>query len=127
MNGIDVARDPTDQIAGALLIVKRKRQPLNMGIDGSPEIVGDPLPNARGEVFFCVGADGIQHRNCQNRNTSELEHGQFVSPEKCVNTLHDPRMARARTQHIIQNNFQRPGLEQICRALTGHRKQSQQQ
>ena len=45
LNGVNVGGDPAYQIPRLFLIVIRKREPLDMGIENATKVVGDPLPN----------------------------------------------------------------------------------
>ena len=52
LNAVDVARDPADEVAGALLVVFGERQAMNVVIERPPQVVHHPLADAGGEVVF---------------------------------------------------------------------------
>ena len=78
LDGIDIAGDAADQVAGLLLIVIGERQALDMRIERLPQIVHDPLADAGGKILFGVGADGVEDRDHQDGDGGELQDAEFV-------------------------------------------------
>ena len=86
---VHVAGDAADQVSGPLVVMERQRKPLYVGIKRAPQIKGDPLPDAGGEVFFRVRRDGIERRNEHHRQAGKLHDRKLVSGAQMLHEVQD--------------------------------------
>src|SRR5262249_3131338 len=110
LNRVNITCDTADEVAGALLIMESQREFLNVRIDSSSQIVGNPLGNAGRQVFFDITGDRIQQSNCQYGHARETQHWQFIVPHDGLDPLSGCGMAFPGSQYVIKDDFQRPWL-----------------
>src|SRR5581483_4389285 len=113
---INVARDATDEIAGAFSIVIRKRKLLNVAVENAPQIMHHPLPDAGREIFFEVRTNRAEYGNHDDREDREIENGKLICADY-ADRARQPIRHALRSKHVIEDNFQRPRIEQIGNAL----------
>ena len=128
LNGIDVAGDATDEIAGLCLIVKGERKPLNVGIKNAPEVVRDPLADAGCDVLFDVRADGVENGDSEHGDGGEFEDRVFIGAGHIGNEVVQPTVRGLfRLQNAIEDNLDGPGVQQIGDTFAGHRREADDQ
>ena len=78
---IDVGRDAANQIAGAFMIVKGKRESLNVTVEHPPQVMHHPLANAGGQVLFTIGAERTDDRYHEHAEDRKVENGKLISAD----------------------------------------------
>ena len=81
MNGVDVAGDAADQVAGLFLIVIRERQALDMRVKRAPQVVHHPLADAGGEILFGVGANCVHESDGEHGDGGKLQNRQPIGAD----------------------------------------------
>ena len=56
----------------------RQRQPLNMIVKSSAQIVRDPLADARGQIFFGVRTNRPENGNRGDRSKGKIQDGKLT-------------------------------------------------
>ena len=125
--GFDVAGDPRDQVAGPRLVVFGERQPLNVVVERPAQVVSHPLTDARGQVFLEVGADGADNRNDRDRGYGEVQNRIVVLAEQPGHDSAKPSGKLLRLQNVIDDNLDRPRLENVRERFAQHGHQRERQ
>jgi len=113
LNIVDVTGHSADQVAGAILVVEGERQPLHVRVDRAAQIVGDPLPDAGGQVLFGIGRNRVENGDQQNGDAGELHGREFVGAEDVLDEERNARFAGASFEYFIEDDLQRPRLKQV--------------
>ena len=78
MHGVNIASHAADQVAGLLVIVISERQPLDLRVEGTPQVVHYPLAGAGGEVLLRVAASRSGDGDDQRGGCREAQNSQPV-------------------------------------------------
>ncbi len=101
LNGVDVAGDAADQVAGLFVVVVGERQPLDVGIERAPQVVHHPLADAGGQIFLGVRTDRSDDGDHQRRDRSQLQNSEAAVARRGKQGLAVPF-----TEHV-QNRWPR--------------------
>jgi hypothetical protein len=124
LDGVDVARDPADHVAGARFAVLDEREPLDPVIQHQPQIVRDPLADGGGEILFGVRADRAQHGDEDDGRQRENQDGNLV----VADPRDDDRRPSAQLlvlQHVVDDDLDRPRFEDVGERFADHRDERQ--
>src|SRR6185369_4306347 len=100
---VDVAGNSADQVASAVLVVKREREPLHVGVNGAPKIVGYPLPDAGREVLLRVSGNGIENGDGEHRDAGELHGCQLSGSEEAAHQVRHGGLVTVALEDFVQN------------------------
>ncbi len=78
LDRLDITGYTADQVTCASLIVLGERQFRDVVIKGPPQIMSHPLPHARAQVFFAVGADGVDQGDDGYGENGNIEDGELT-------------------------------------------------
>ena len=67
-----------------------QRQPVNVVVQGSAQVVPHPLTDARGQVFLEIGTDSADNRNERDRGYGKVQNCIVVFTEQLSNKLAQP-------------------------------------
>ena len=96
-----------------LLVVVGQREALDVRVQCLAQIVHHPLADAGGEIFFGVGANGADGRDSEREQGGPAQHRQPVVAGHRQDQVVEPAVRVLRPQHVVEHNFQRPGLQEI--------------
>src|SRR5205807_8504045 len=103
--------------------MKRQRQPLDVSIEGAPQVVGHPLAYTGGEILFGIGRNRIKNGDGKHGDTGELDRGKLIGPQKTVNQAGEVKFSSVGTKNFVQHNLERPRLQKIAYGLSQHGQQ----
>ena len=120
LDGIDIAGDAADQIAGAFLIVIGEREPLDVRVQRSAQIMHDPLADAGGNVFFAVGTERVEDGDDEDGDGGIAQDVQTILADRMVDEVVQPAGAGLGSDYVVENDFERPRLQQVRDAFADH-------
>ena len=101
-------------------VVFGQRQPLNVVVQRPAQVVPHPLADARRQVFLEVGADGADDRNDRDRGHGEVQNCIVVLAEQPGNNSAQPSRKFLRLQNVVDDNLDRPRLENVRERFAQH-------
>src|SRR5215510_5320191 len=93
-------------------------------IERLPEVMHDPLPDLCGEVTLDVRSYGAHGGDRHGRNRREVNNSQLTLAEHPLYESCYPLRQGARAEGVIENDLDRPGIEQTGEAFDNHRHES---
>ena len=127
LHRIDIAGHAADQVTGLLSVVVRQRKSLNLRVECPPHLVQHPLADRHSQRLFGIRTAGAQRRDRQHRQSRKTQNRQRLVSGKPQDDLVQPPLARVPLQHRVDNDLQRPGLQQVRDTASGHHQDSQRQ
>ncbi len=121
LNGVDVAGQSADQVAGLFLIVEAQGKALNVRVKRVPKVVHDPLAQVGGNVFLRVTAHRAHSGDHQHGQRGEFQNRDLVRAGGAEDQLVQPSVPVLRLQHVVQNHLERPWLRQRGQAFDEYR------
>ena len=118
LDGVDVARQTDDHVAGPALVVERKRQPLHVMIQQMPQIEADALGDRRREEIVEVRRDRADERDDDDRDRGDVEGAELVG---LAHVNGEPIRHSLRAEHVVEDDLERPRLGQAHRRFDQHR------
>ena len=125
--GVDVAGQPHDHVAGLPLLVERQRQPLHVVIEQVPQVVADALgrPSSTG-TSRCTRLTAPT-----SAMTTTATPRRRAAPSRSSADRQPARRASRATgfdaDHVVEDDLERPRLEQIGGARGDHRPEGSDQ
>ena len=83
-----------------------------MTVEHAPQVVHDPLAHAGRQIFFEIAAHGAEDRDHQYREHDEVQNGKLIGADE-ADDARQPVGHPLRAEDVIENDLQRPWLEQI--------------
>ena len=111
---VGVAGNPGHQVARARAIVKGKREPLEVREQFPAERVDHPVADRRGDEDLRVGKEPRAERDQHNGGGGPGEERRTVGGGDDVEKPQGPRQRPAQDD-VVQDDLQRPGLEELHR------------
>ena len=110
-----------------LLIMVGERQPLNVGVERSAQVVHYPLTHAGGQVLLGVGAARIDSGDRQSRKRGEAQNGVRACANGVEDQIVEPAVSGCamHLEHVVDHDLQRPRLQNIRESLTDYRQQAE--
>jgi len=116
LDGTDIASDASNQVSRLCLVVFRQRKPLNMVVECPAKIVRYPLADARRQVFFDVRAGCSYHGDRYNGHDCKIQNWKLFVTKGVRDKSAQPVWQLLCLQDIVNDDFNRPGLENVREA-----------
>src|SRR6185369_1504788 len=92
-------------------------------IENAPQVVHYPLTDRRGQIFLRVCAECTGDSNQNDSDNGEVKNTNLIETKSRTKQSCHPHRQMLRAEHVVEDNFQRPGFEQIGDRLTQHREE----
>src|SRR4051794_17288815 len=98
---------------------------LNSGIEHLTKVMHYPLSDAGCEVLFGVGTDRVKNRDDEHGDGSDFEHPITIAAGQGYEKVVQPSVGALVADDVVENDLQRPRIEQIGSAFSDNGEQSQ--
>ncbi len=99
-------------------VVVGERELLHVGVQVAAQVVRHPLADAGRKVLVAVGEDGVQQGDDHDAGAGQQQTGGEGRCPPCGHDLVQPAVGLAVADHIVQNDLQRPWLQNVRSTFT---------